>query len=116
MVTLSILQAASHDSRSAADLQVHMAEQIQTLRPQLAREPELTPRLQKLIDQPINMKWLDSEDLVDAFAKVIDCGDERLQAELLALTVTVARLGSVVLAMRLGRKVIEEMNTDCGNS
>ena len=58
------------------------------------------------------MKWMDAEDLVDALRKVIDEDDEILQVELLSLTLTVARLGSVVLAMRLGRLVVEEMLAD----
>ena len=60
-------------------------------------------------DELLDITRLLPEDLVDVLGEAIDENDDVLQSELLALTITVARLGSVLLAMRLGRRVIEEM-------
>ncbi len=109
MRTLPLLIEASNERHDPPALSVRMAGQITSITRQLQRAPDLSPRLQHLVQEPARLKWMDAEDLVDALRKVIDEDDEILQVELLSLTLTVARLGSILLAMRLGRLVVEEM-------
>lgn len=112
MKTLPLLNEASKEKHDPPALRVRMADQITSITRQVQRAPDLSLRLQQQVQEPARMKWMDAEDLVDALRKVIDEDDEILQVELLSLTLTVARLGSVVLAMRLGRLVVEEMLAD----
>lgn len=109
MSVVELLVEASNEKHDEPSLRVRMNDQIVSLLNQVSRSPNLTARLSRLLENPAQLKWLDAEDVVDAIGGVIDADDERLQTELLALTVTVARLGSVLMAMRLGRKAIEEM-------
>ena len=109
MSTLELLLAASNEQHDEATLRVRMANQAISLRDRIAKSLDLQPRLQRLMEHPAQLKWMDAEDLVDVLGKAIDKNDDVLQSELLALTVTVACLGSILLAMRLGRRVIEEM-------
>lgn len=109
MSTLDLLLAASNEQHDEATLRVRMANQAISLRNRITKPLDLQLRLQRLMEHPAQLKWMDAEDLVDVLREAIDEDDDVLQSELLALTVTVARLGSVLLAMRLGRRVIEEM-------
>ena len=109
MTTLELLLAASNEQHDEPTLRTRMADQAISVQRGLTRPLDLPPRLQRLMENPAQLKWGDAEDLVDALGGAIDENDVILQNELLALTITVARLGSVLLAMRLGRKVIEEM-------
>ena len=111
METLTLLIAAANEPFDQANLQARLDTQSALLLDRVSTTPVFPARLQRLLEEQRRpLKWMDAEDLVDALAKVIDKNDENLQRELLAMTVTVARLGSVSLAMRLGRKVIEEIN------
>ena len=85
------------------------AEQIASLHRRIGDALPLSPRLARLVNDPASLKEMDADDLIDAFATVIDQDDVLLQGELLGLTVTTARLGSVLMAMRLGRKLFQEL-------
>ncbi len=85
------------------------AEQIASLHRRVGDALPLSPRLERLVNDPASLKEMDADDLIGAFATVIDQDDVLLQGELLALTVTAARLGSVLMAMRLGRKLFQEL-------
>lgn len=85
------------------------AEQIASLHRRVGDALPLSPRLERLVNDPASVREMDADDLIDAFATVIDQDDVLLQGELLALTVTAARLGSVLMAMRLGRKLFQEL-------
>ena len=85
------------------------AEQIASLHRRVGDALPLSPRLERLVNDPASVREMDADDLIDTFATVIDQDDVLLQGELLVLTVTAARLGSVLMAMRLGRKLFQEL-------
>ena len=70
--------------------------------------PSISTRLQRLILEGQSLKILDVEDLIDALRPVAKA-QPNLQADLLALEFVAGRLGSVTCAMRVGRRMFEEL-------
>lgn len=68
----------------------------------------VSSRLQRLILSGQSLKVLDVEDLIDAMRPVADARPN-LQADLVALEFVAGRLGSVTCAMRVGRRLMEEL-------
>lgn len=90
----------AHDEpRFRADL----AETLPLLLNRLPREPALSPRLRRLAENPVSLKPMDADNLVDAIAEVIGWTGHPLSDDLLNVTLLVARLGGVSAAVRIGR-------------
>lgn len=76
----------------------------------LPRDPVLPKRLQALVPEHCErLRWDDAEVLVDAIEHLVKVEKLDLHDEVLALRVTIARLGGVHSAMRIGRLVVAEL-------
>ena len=69
-------------------------------------------RLKALVPhQCEKLKWHDAEQVVDALEELATEGDSELRDILLGLRLTLARLGGVHSAIRLGRLAVDELRS-----
>lgn len=84
--------------------------ELQSIWISLPRDPVMTKRLRALVPEHCErLRWDDAEVLVDAIEHLVEVEKLNLHDEVIALRVTIARLGGVHSAMRIGRLVIAEL-------
>ena len=108
---LSLLINAFHEGHDVPFLRAKLAIQIPLLQEKLPMEAALSPRLRRLIQDPQAMKWMDLEDLIDVISSAAPTNNEQLQDELLALRLTVARLGGIHSSMKIGREIVDQLRS-----
>lgn len=102
-----IVQAAAegHDN---SRLETEMDRLVASVWIGLQKTPDgLSKRLQQLVLTGQKLKIMDVDDFIDAVKSV--SGDPVQQADVAALELVAARLGSEMMAMRIGRKIFEEL-------
>jgi len=88
---------------------------LQSIWMSLPRDPVLTKRLQALVPEHCErLQWDDAEVLIDAIEHLVEVEKLNLHDEVIALRVTIARLGGVHSAMRIGRLVVAELQKQRG--
>lgn len=107
---VSALLQASVKPADRKVLRARLGEQFNAIWISVPRDPDIPPHLRNRIS--INSGKLpirEAEIVVEALEKLAGRDDEMLQQELLALRLTIARLGGVYSALWIGRRVVEEL-------
>jgi hypothetical protein len=113
MITGSVLDRLNQAFAEGHDeprLRQQLDAAIQSLWISLPRDPVLTKRVRALVPENCErLRWDDAEVLVDAIEHLVEVEKLNLHDEVIALRVTIARLGGVHSAMRIGRLVVAEL-------
>lgn len=109
MIILPLLVKASTQSHDEERLRAELAAGFTALWCRLPRQPFLSPRQRRLVEHPAKLKPMDADALIDAVAEIVGWSGHGLSADLIALTLIVARLGGVSAAVRIGLLAVGDL-------